>query len=108
MYSSIVDFIISNYKVISVTVTFIAFVSFLYIGYRKKGLNFTDNKWELSDLIAMLTGSYTIYTGTVIMFCAGQIDKLKSIQLMWLYLIIAGGALVYTSIYGILKNIDSK
>lgn len=108
MYNSIVDFIIGNYRIISAVATLIIFLLFLWYGNKKKGLNFTSNKWELVDLITILTASYSIFTGVVIVVCAGCIEKLNAIQELWLYLIISGGTLVYTCAYGILKNIDSK
>lgn len=108
MYNLFVDTIINNYRIISAVVTLIIFLLFLFYGNKKKGLNFTTKKWELVDLITILTASYSIFTGGVILVCAGHIEKLNAIQELWLYLIISGGALVYTCVYGILKSIESK
>ena len=108
MYNLIVDYIIGNYRIISAVATLIITLYFLWYGNKKKKLNFTTNKWELVDLITILTASYSIFTGVVIVVCSGHIEKLNAIQELWLYLIISGGALVYTCVYGILKSIDSK
>ena len=108
MYSALLDWVIENYRLLSGIFTFAIFCSFLYYGYKKKGLNFSTNKWDLVDLILMLTSAYSMFTGFVIVLCCGHIEKLKSRQELYLYLIISGGALIYTCFYGTRKNIDSK
>lgn len=108
MYNAVVDWVVSNYRMVSGTTTIIVFFLFLLYGYKKKGFNFTSNRWELADLILMLTSAYSTFTGLIIVLCCWHIEKLKCIQELWLYLIISGGALVYTCVYGILKSIDSK
>ena len=65
---------------------------------------------ELSEIYKSVKhmSAYSTFTGLIIVLCCWHIEKLKSIQELWLYLIISGGALVYTCVYGILKSIDNK
>ena len=52
--------------------------------------------------------AYSIPTGVVIILCCRNIDKLAELTETWLYLAIAGAALIYTALSTIIKWVNKK
>lgn len=102
---NMIDWLIINFRSISFWLTISIFV--VIIGFRlsTKDWKFKDIGWGLNDYVQALLSSYTIPTGLLIMICCRDVNKLAEATDVWLYLILAGGSLVYTSVSTIYQHV---
>jgi hypothetical protein len=63
---------------------------------------------NLGEYIMIAFAAYSIPTGVVIILCCRNIDKLAELTETWLYLAIAGAALIYTALSTIIKWVNKK
>ncbi len=104
--SSYVDSLIANFRTISIWLTFVIFVIVVLCRLAIKNWAFRESGWGLNDYVQALISAYTIPTGLLIIVCCTNVTKLASATDVWLYLFLAGGSLVYTSISSIYNHIN--
>ncbi len=103
--NSLIDMFIANFRFISIGLTFFIFVIIVLCRLNNKNWKFAEIGWGLNDYVQALLSSYTIPTGLLIIVCCTNADKLAQATDVWLYLFMAGGALVYTSVSTIYQHI---
>lgn len=103
---SFIDLIIVNFRSFSIVLTILFFI--IAVAYRlyKKNWLFKGIGWGLNEYVQTLLSAYTIPTGLLIMICCTNAEKLAKATDVWLYLLLAGGSLVYTSISSIYNHIN--
>lgn len=105
---SFIATVISNFRAISVWLTLIIFSVIIFCRAYRKNWKWSEIGWGLNDYVQALLSSYTIPTGLLIVICCTNADKLAQATDVWLYLFMAGGALVYTSISTIFRHISDN
>lgn len=103
---SYIETVISNFRAISIGLTLIIFAFIILCRAYRKKWKWSEIGWGLNDYVQALLSSYTIPTGLLIAICCTNADKLARATDVWLYLFMAGGALVYTSVSTIISHIS--
>lgn len=105
---SFIDYIIANFRLLSIVLTILIFIVVVLLRLASKNWDFKNIGWGLNDYVQALISAYTIPTGFLIMLCCTNVTKLASATDVWLYLFVAGGSLVYTSISSIYNHIKQN
>ena len=97
---------INDFTSFSITITVITIIIAIIFKAKERGWQKLDD--NLGEYIMIAFAAYSIPTGVVIIICCRNIDKLAELTETWLYLAIAGAALIYTALSTIIKWVNKK
>ena len=97
---------INDFTSFSITITVITIIIAIIFKAKERGWQKLDD--NLGEYIMIAFAAYSIPTGVVIILCCRNIDKLAELTETWLYLAIAGVALIYTALSTIIKWVNKK
>ncbi len=97
---------INDFTSFSITITVITIIIAVIFKAKERGWQKLDD--NLGEYIMIAFAAYSIPTGVVIILCCRNIDKLAELTETWLYLAIAGAALIYTALSTIIKWVNKK
>jgi hypothetical protein len=97
---------INDFTSFSITITVITIIIAIIFKAKERGWQKLDD--NLGEYIMIAFAAYSIPTGVVIILCCRNIDKLAELTETWLYLAIAGAALIYTALSTIIKWVNKK